>query len=571
MAAVTAAVMVAGLSGCGNEIRENTDVSVDMGLVTADEDMTTEEETTVEETVTPVPEEVTEEEEVKSFKEVNIKAAELKYEEFELTVEAEAGAISGTATGAESRKGFSGDGYVTGITDEGDWSVSAEVPGEQYYNIVLTVAADEESDAGLSINGKKLSEFSVSKEGKFEARIFHNIKLKKGENKLAVIPGSGRIDIDKVKITASEEISKLKLTAKGAALSDKHAEYNAKALYKFLCDNFGSKVILAQNDTVGTSYESDLLYSVTGKYPAVRLGDMMYVTGEENTDQANSEISEAMTRHENGAVIGYMWNWASPNKPDDRESVYAENADFDITKAVTKEDVALLDLDTLADMAESGDISVECLQLIRDIDKVSAELGKLHDEGIPVLWRPLQEASNGMYWWGTDCDAYLWLWKTMYTRMTDYHGLHNLVWVWSAQNANWFVGGEYCDVLSADIYGGGKDGQVNTLLYLQGIAGGKPIAMSECGSMPLIQSIADERAYWSYIGQWGGNYVVGEDGGLSQAYNTEEDLITMYNNDLTITQDKLPDFVTMADEIKKSEEKAAKEKAEKEAEDDSED
>ena len=155
--------------------------------------------------------------------------------------------------------------------------------------------------------------------------------------------------------------------------------------------------------------------------------------------------------------------------------------------------------------------------------------------------------------------------------MTEYHGLHNLIWVWSAQNANWFVGGEYCDVLSDDIYGGGKGGQVNTLLYLQGVAGGKPIAMSECGSMPLIQSIADEHALWSYIGQWGGSYVFSEDGGLSQAYNTEEDLITMYNNDLTITQDKLPDFVTMAEEIKKTEEKAAKEKSKKEAEEDSED
>ena len=571
MAAVTAAVMAAGLAGCGNEIRENTDVSVELVPVTSDEE-TTDEETTVEEIVTPVPEEVeTEEEEVKSFKEVKIKAAELKFEKFEETCQAEAGSISGTASGATARKGFKGDGYITAITDEGDWSVSFEVPSEQYYNIVLTVASDEEASGGLSLNDKKLSEFTVSKEGKFEARIFRNIKLKKGENKIAVIPESGIIDIDQVTVTASEEISKLKLNAKGAALSDKHAEYNAKALYKFLCDNYGSKVILAQNDTVGTSCESDLLYSVTGKYPAIRLGDMMYVTSETHADQAGAETAEALTRHENGAVIGYMWNWASPNKPDDSESIYADNADFDMTKAVTEEDVALMDMDTLTDMAESGEISVECVQLISDIDKVSAELLKLHDAGVPVLWRPLQEASNGLYWWGKDCDAYIWLWKIMYRRMTEYHGLHNLIWVWSAQNANWFVGGEYCDLLSADIYGGGKGGQVNTLLYLQGVAGGKPIAMSECGSMPLIQSIADEHALWSYIGQWGGSYVFSEDGGLSQAYNTEEDLITMYNNDLTITQDKLPDFVTMAEEIKKTEEKAAKEKSKKEAEEDSED
>ncbi|MBQ8965050.1 glycosyl hydrolase [Ruminococcus sp.] len=560
MAAAAAAVFAASLGGCGNEIHENKDVSVDMGLLTADEDIVTDEELTFEE-LTPIPvEEDNGEDEVKSFAEVKVKAAELKYEKFDETYQAEAGAISGSATGADSRKGFKGDGYVTGIGEEADWSVTADLPAEQYYNLVLTVAADEDSAGGLSINGSKISEFTVTKEGKFETRTFRNIKLKKGENKIAVIPESGRIDIDQVQVTASEEISKLKLTAKGAALSDKKAEYNAKALYKYLCDNYGSKVILAQNDTVGTSYESDLIYSVTGKYPAIRMGDMMYVTSSEHEEQAQVEINEALTRFENGAVIGYMWNWTSPNKPDDSESVYAENADFDITKAVTEEDVALMDMDTLETMAENGEISTECLQLMSDIDKVSAQLAKFRDAGAPVLWRPLQEASNGLYWWGRDPDAYIWLWNTMYTRMTEHNGLHNLIWVWSAQNANWFVGGDRCDVLSADIYGGGKGGQVSTLLYLQSISGGKPIAMSECDSMPLIQSLADERAMWSYIGQWGGSFIVGEDGKLSQAYNAEQDIITMYNNDLTITQDKLPDFVTMAEEVKKAEEKAAKEK-----------
>ena len=560
-AAVTAAVMAACLAGCGNEIVENTDVSVDMGVLTADEDLLTDdEEVTEEETVTPVPEQEDETEEVKTFKEVTIKAAELKYEKFDETYQAESGSISGTATGAAGRKDYKGDGYVTGISDEADWSVSFEVPSEQYYNIVLTAASDEAAAGGLSVNGKKVSEFTVTDEGKFTAISFKNIKLKKGENKVAFIPESGLVDIDQVHVIASEEISKLKLSAGGAALSDKDAEYNAKALYKYLCDCYGSKVILAQNDTIGTSYESELIYKVTGKYPAIRLGDMMYVTSDEHQEQAQAEVGEALSRFEEGAVIGYMWNWTSPNKPDDTESVYAENADFDITKAVTEEDVALMDMDTLNDMAERGAVSVECVQLMSDIDKVSAELTKLRDEGAAVLWRPLQEASNGLYWWGSDAEAYQWLWKTMYKRMTEYHGLHNLIWVWSAQNADWFVGGEYCDMLSADIYGGGKGGQASTLLYMQSIAGGKPIAMSECGSMPLIQSLADEHALWSYIGQWGGSFIVGEDGGLSQAYNDEQDIITMYNNNLTVTQDKLPDFVSLAEEVKKDEAKKAEEK-----------
>ncbi|WP_024858027.1 glycosyl hydrolase [Ruminococcus albus] len=566
LSAVIAAVLMSGcLAACGNEIHNNKDVTAELDLLTADED-TTDEETTKEEAVTPVPEEEKTEDEVKSFKEVKIKAAELKYKKHEKTYQAEKGKLNGTAAEASKRNGYEGSGYVSGISQESDWELEFEVPTDQFYNIVLTVGSDEAASGGFSLDGSKYSEFTVineDNEGRFENISFKNVKLKKGKHKVSFIPDTGIVDIDQVKVTANDEINKLSLNATGAVLSDKEAEYNAKALYRLICNNYGTRVLLAQNDTAGTNYESELIHKVTGKYPAVRLGDMMYVTSTKHADQSAAEIAEALKWYKDGGIVGYMWNWTSPNNPDDNESVYAENAKFNITKAVTDEAIALLDPDTLAQMAEDGTISDECLKIITDIDKVSEQLIKLRDDGVPVLWRPLQEASNGLYWWGKDADSYIWLWQTMYARMTGYHGLHNLVWVWSAQNINWYVGGDYCDVLSADVYGSDKSGQVNALLYLQSVAGGKPIAMSECDRMPLIQNLADEHAMWAYIGQWGGSCIVNEEGGLSEEFNTEKDLITMYNNDLTITRDKLPDLMTMATEIKKEEEKATKDKSKK--------
>ena len=178
-----------------------------------------------------------------------------------------------------------------------------------------------------------------------------------------------------------------------------------------------------------------------------------------------------------------------------------------------------------------------------------------------VYKRQLHEASNGDFWWGKDKESYKWLWKLMYERQTKYHKLNNLIWVWSAQNADWYVGDEYCDVLSCDIYDdGNKDAQVNIMLFLQSISKNKPIAMSECGNFPDIQSIADEKAMWSFIGQWGGNYLMTDNGKLSEEHNTAAELITMYNNDLTITRDKLPDFTHLASSIKDSEEKSADDK-----------
>ena len=175
-----------------------------------------------------------------------------------------------------------------------------------------------------------------------------------------------------------------------------------------------------------------------------------------------------------------------------------------------------------------------------------------------MLWRPLHEASNGDFWWGNDKEAYKWLWKLMYERQTKYHKLNNLIWVWSAQNADWYVGDEYCDVLSCDVYDdGNKDAQVNIMLFLQSISKNKPIAMSECGSFPDIQSIADEKAMWAFIGQWGGNYLMTDDGKLAEENNTAAELIKMYNNNLTLTRDKLPDFTHLASSIKDTEEKSA--------------
>lgn len=75
--------------------------------------------------------------------------------------------------------------------------------------------------------------------------------------------------------------------------------------------------------------------------------------------------------------------------------------------------------------------------------------------------------------------------------------------------------------------------------------------------LPDIQSIADEKAMWAFIGQWGGNYLMTDDGKLVEENNTAAELIKTYNNNLTLTRDKLPDFTHLASSIKDTEEKSA--------------
>ena len=50
-------------------------------------------------------------------------------------------------------------------------------------------------------------------------------------------------------------------------------------------------------------------------------------------------------------------------------------------------------------------------------------------QGIPIIWRPLHEASGRWFWWGAEgAEAY----KRLYRYMFDYLaevGVHNLIWV----------------------------------------------------------------------------------------------------------------------------------------------
>lgn len=541
MAAAVAAICT--LSGCGVQIGRN-------------ESMTAPEKTSV---VTTTKKQTNDdskadEQALKSYEETKIVANAIPYVKFSKSVEAETGSVSGKAKVKSDRKGYKGKGYVTNISAEEDWSREIELTDSQYYDLTITVASDVPCVNGIAVNGKKLQDFSASGSGKFEKVTFKNIYIEKGKTAISVIPVDGGLDVDCLTLTASEDISKLDLTISKPALSNKDSDYNAKALYQYLCESYGKQVLLGQHDTIGTSAETDMIYKTTGKYPAIRFGDLMLAT-EKDSITTDTEMNIAMDWASKDGIVGYMWHWAAP---DDKREYYADQTDFDIKKAVTKENIAELSLEDIKKLQKDGKVSKECVAVVQDIDTVSERLSTLRDEGIAVLWRPLHEASNGDFWWGNDKEAYKWLWKLMYERQTKYHKLNNLIWVWSAQNADWYVGDEYCDVLSCDVYDdGNKDAQVNIMLFLQSISKNKPIAMSECGNFPDTQSIADEKAMWAFIGQWGGNYLMTDDGKLAEENNTAAELIKMYNNNLTLTRDKLPDFTHLASSIKDTEEKSA--------------
>lgn len=60
------------------------------------------------------------------------------------------------------------------------------------------------------------------------------------------------------------------------------------------------------------------------------------------------------------------------------------------------------------------------------------------------------------------CDRFQWgaqgpepakkLWDLVYDRITNFHGINNIIWVWNSIAEDWYPGDDVVDILSADVY-----------------------------------------------------------------------------------------------------------------------
>ena len=130
--------------------------------------------------------------------------------------------------------------------------------------------------------------------------------------------------------------------------------------------------------------------------------------------------------------------------------------------------------------------------------------------------------------------------------MTDYHELDNLIWVWNAQDEGWYPGDDCCDIAAIDIYGAAHDYGVSpaTLADMREWSGGdKMVTMSECATMPDPDLIVRDNAYWLWFAVWNWDYIV-KDGTteLSDAFTDFDMMKKVYDSEVIITRDELPEF-----------------------------
>ncbi len=540
-------------AGCsGKKAENNYDIEIESN-VTTDGQTTTEQETTAEQfeenTTTTTTTQVTTKATTKDDKAVNskvdnktkeieIKREEIKHTDFDYTYQAEDGELSDGLKIENSMEGYSGGGYVSGFAPQkGEVKIIMESSTAQHYNIVIKVASEKPTHNNIIIGDGRTLSFNATGSGEFENFIFENIYIEEGKTDIKVQSDEGDFVLDKISITDTKGLDEFSSAISDYKLSNEKASKKTQSIYKFISETCGKNIISGQYNTFSTNAETDAIFEQTGKYPAIRFSDFMNVTSDKSHEE---EFSLAKKYNEDGGIIGYVWHWTDPNE---HKSFYSKDTKFDIKKAVTTEDIAKSSTDEIKKLYDNKKISEECYKIILDIDTASEQLKKYKDADITVLWRPLHEASGGWFWWGTDKDSYIWLWKLMYTRMTQYHNLDNLIWIWNGESPDWYVGDEYCDILSADIYNEGDFSvHINSLKSLHAISGSKPCILSECGVSPDVKNLVRDNALWGIVGQWGGEFLIDEYGELTEKYTSNQQLSDYYNNNIVITRDKLPKF-----------------------------
>lgn len=332
------------------------------------------------------------------------------------------------------------------------------------------------------------------------------------------------------------------MTSYEFSLSNPNATESTKRVMKVLKKIAGNGIMTAQQNGSNKTTQLDRIYELTGKYPAVvgfdflsiAKGDEPYL---ESADEIRNNINSVDTAikwaKEHDCIVTYSWHWCSPTGYTNSHSFYKSRTTFNLVTV----------------MEEKGE---DYRLLMEDIDRVAVQLKKLADADIPVLWRPLHESNGSHFWWGAfaegqDKETYTKgaaackeLYITMYKKLTEEHGLNNLIWVWNGEFDLNYPGDEYVDISGIDTY-------VYGLNTEKGMAGDladeyaefdkflnykKPQALTEISCVPDMKALSESRVPWLWFLLWN-NYAD------NAQVQTTKAVYDAYNHPYAVSEDEL--------------------------------
>ncbi len=276
----------------------------------------------------------------------------------------------------------------------------------------------------------------------------------------------------------------------------------------------------------GARYWTDQVYSITGKYPALYGGDMLF----HGSNQLRWDMTyEAERQWNSGAMVNIMWHACPPTQG------ASCGWDGGLLSSISAQQ--------FAELLTNGSALNNTWK--SRVNEIAVYLQYLEDKGVEVLWRPYHEQNQTAFWWNSQgVDNTKALWRMMHNYMTNDLGLTNLVWVLDVQDIggrtnfwDYNPGNQYWDIMALDIY---ADGLTNPEYYNNMItaSSGKLVALGECFNLPNAQAI-DRFPQYGFFMNWA--Y------GLKKWYapdcrptNTDAFIREVYNNPKVITRDEMP-------------------------------
>lgn len=464
-----------------------------------------------------------------------VKQADDKPLNFSKTYEAENGKLSNDMSVISGGNASGGKSVGKFENDRSYCQIKINVPSDGIYDIVIRsmgIGGSKEND--IYTDGKKVGTFT-SENNKFSDYTVSAVSLTKGDHNIRIIKSWGWIELDKITVKTGAKISDSTYNVT-SSLVNRNATANTKKLYSFLKDSYGKYVITGQQCDGGINgNEFKAIKNLTGDYPALLGLDMMdYTPSRTAFGASSSAVEKAIEFANKGGIVTLCWHWNAPTEYLNSTAnssdgwwggFYTQSNKFDIAKVMNGQDAKGKKL------------------LDRDIKEIAKQLKRLEKAGVPVIWRPLHEASGGWFWWGAKgSDAYKKLWKYLYNELTNTYGCNNLIWVYNGQSADWYPGDEYVDIVGEDIYPGNHVYDPQVSRFKQAINYGsktKITALTENGCIFDIDSAVSINALWSWFMTWGGEFTV-NGSNYSEKYTEKSVIKKMYASKYSLTLGTLP-------------------------------
>jgi len=337
-------------------------------------------------------------------------------------------------------------------------------------------------------------------------------------------------------LTMPEEVTEITATYKDvdpALLLDPNATPETVNLWNYLKSIYGQKMLTGCWTETQFGGNAKVV-SCSGETPAIWGQDMnSWYRNRTETNWINTwngNIAGFKNAHKRGQILQVNWHWQMPSSK--VNGVYTRDAwgkdAYDNSQMMTAQQ--------WSDIVTPGTALYDAM--IEDIDyHVVNFLKKLVDDKgtpIPIIFRPLHEIDGGWFWWTCTSDPTKTakLYKILQDRIINYHGCHNLIWVYNpgvacnggsnppyqtselARRKAFFPGEAFCDIAGIDLYD--FDPAVRGTLSntgktyrdawneMKAIAPSKMIALCESEGLPNPEKCFTDATYapWLYCLPW---------------------------------------------------------------------